>query len=263
MTSEQAVARNTVRVASVPQGVTDPPRDDDPTIEMPRVGAPVPRPRVVSVDVQPATPPGRVSELRARFTFGNPLSYTVARFAAFVLDLAIVSYVVTTFAYALIAISPITGLPTNSERGFDTTFALGVAVALLYVWIAEGVLGTTLGKLAFGLHVYPLRGRGVGLGRSFVRSLLRVVDVLVIGGLLSLLPVHRRIGDLLAGTVVARTRSSIAPLAGGVGLVILAGLPWVTVGPARTFAAIVAFGEFVPPGITHLVQHVLQVFGLH
>ncbi len=246
--------------------MTDPPRDDDqqPTIEMPHVGAPVARPRVISVDVQPAAPASRVAELRPRFTFGNPLSYTFGRFAAFVLDVALVSYVVTTFAYALIAINPITGLPTNSERGFDTTFAFGVAIALLYVWITEALLGTTLGKLAFGLQVYALRGGGIGLGRSFVRSLLRAIDIFVIGALLSLLPGHRRIGDLLAGTIVARTRlTGIAPLAGGVGIVILAGLPWVTVGPTRTFAAIFAFGEFVPPGVTHLVHHILQVFGLH
>ncbi len=231
-----------------------PPDDADlhPTIEMQAVPQPPPpRPHVEYGTIEPAPArPAAVVPERARYAFGNPLGYTLARFLAFALDVLMVGFVVTSFAYALIAINPITGLPTNTEAGFDTTFFAGLGIALAYVWIAEGVFGTTFWKLAFGLHVYAVRGGMVGLGRSFVRMLLRPIDLLAIGALLSLLPGHRRLGDLLGGTVVARSPlRSFAPLAGWVAIIILAGLPWVTIGPERALAAFFAFAQFVP----HLV----------
>lgn len=210
-----------------------------------------PRPRVVSIQVSPASAPASAPP-RGRFTFGNPLGYVLARFGAFALDVAVVTLVATELLYGLIAINPITGLPSRTETGFDATLALGAAIALVYVWVAEGLLGTTLGKLAFGLRVYPLRGRVPGLGRSLVRSLLRPVDLLAVGALLALLPGRRRLGDLAGGTIVARgalgTRgSSIAIVA----LLVLLGAPFVLAGVGRTFAAMYAFVEFFP----HLVAH--------
>ena len=232
-----------------------PPDDADlhPTIEMSAVRPPRPRPQVEYGTIEPAPAPAPAATVvaeRPRYTFGIPLGYTLARFLAFALDVLMVGFVVTSFAYALIAINPITGLPTNTEAGFDTTFFAGLGIALAYVWIAEGVFGTTFWKLAFGLHVYAVRGGMVGLGRSFVRMLLRPIDLLAIGALLSLLPGHRRLGDLLGGTVVARSPlRSFAPLAGWVAIIIIVGLPWVTIGPERALAAFFAFAQFVP----HLV----------
>ncbi len=248
-----------------------PPRDEDlePTVAMPAVGVPPPaspfapsllpkHPVLREAPASPAAavpPPGAVppplpaaaAPVRPRFVFGNPVAYVLARLFAFALDLVTVGVVATTFAYALIAVNPLTGLPTNSEGGFDATFGLGLGVALLYVWLAEGLLGTTLWKLAFGLHVYPVRGRFVGLGRSLLRSLLRPLDLLVVGAVLALLPGHRRLGDLLGGTVVARSPlRAFAPLVGWVGIIVLAGLPWITVGPEHALATLVAFTEFVP-----------------
>jgi hypothetical protein len=153
-------------------------------------------------------------------------------------------------------VNPITGLPTNSEGGFDATLAIGIGVALVYVWIAEALCGTTLFKLAFGLQVYPVRGRFVGLGRAFVRNLLRPIDLLVIGAILAALPGHRRLGDLLGGTVVARSPlRGFAPLLGWILIIVLFGLPLVTVGWERSLATLVAIGEFVP--------HVLVRFWVH
>jgi len=207
-------------------------------VEPPGAGRPMPffgrRPKVV-------TPPGATS-----LDFGNPIGYTLARLCAFVLDVGEVTMVVTVLAYALIAINPITGLPTNTQRGFDWTLAIGAAIALFYVWVSEALFGTTVWKLALGLHVYAQRERVVGLGRAFVRSLLRPIDVLVVGGVLSLLPGHRRLGDLLGGTIVARTHNRYAPLIGLVLAIALAGLPFVLVGAPRTFAGIIAFWEFFP-----------------
>ncbi len=256
---------------------------------MPAVGAPLPRPRtelggVEPYEAAPASPfapsllpkhpivreapltPGAAlsapvpppaiaapsAPLRPRYVFGNPVAYVLARLFAFALDLATVGVIATTFAYALIAVNPLTGLPTNSEGGFDATLGLGLCVALVYVWLAEAIFGTTLWKLAFGLHVYAARGRMVGLGRSLLRSLLRPVDVLLIGGFLALLPGHRRLGDLVGGTVVARSPlRAFAPLIGWIGIIILVGLPWITVGPEHALATLVAFAEFVPRLLAH------------
>ena len=280
-------------------GERPPPRDEDlePTVAMPAVTAPLPRPRVEHGVVEPGVvepspyeaapatpfapsllpkhpvvhdvpaPAGQVPPLgvaplrgapssaplrRSPYVFGNPVAYVLARLFAFALDLVTVGVVATTFAYALIAVNPLTGLPTNSEGGFDATLGLGLCVALVYVWLAEAIFGTTLWKLAFGLHVYTPRGRFVGLGRSLLRSLLRPIDLLLIGGLLALLPGHRRLGDLLGGTVVARSPlRAFAPLVGWIGIIVLVGLPWITVGPEHALATLVAFAEFVPKLIAH------------
>ncbi|HTD34576.1 MAG TPA: RDD family protein, partial [Candidatus Elarobacter sp.] len=178
--------------------------------------------------------------------------YVCARLFAFVLDVGLVSFVVTSLAYSLIAVNPITGLPTNTEGGFDATFALGIAVALLYVWVAEASFGTTLGKLITGLHVYPLRGGPVGLGRALVRGVLRPVDLLIVGGVMALLPGRRRLGDLAGGTIVARSPlHGFAPVIGWIGALVVAGVPVILTGWNKTFLSLLAFYQFLPGIVAH------------
>ncbi|HTD36525.1 MAG TPA: RDD family protein [Candidatus Limnocylindrales bacterium] len=262
-----------------------PPRPEDEleaTVAMPRVEAPPPPqrrridPAVVEpsgpVHVSPSAPPGQPvtgthippgapdpvppgQAVRPRFEFGNPFGYVCARLFAFLLDVGLVSVVVTSLAYSLIAINPITGLPTNTQGGFDATFALGLAVALVYIWIAEASFGTTIGKLVTGLHVYVLRGGGaVGLGRAFVRGLLRPVDLLIVGGVLALLPGRRRLGDLAGGTIVAHSPlRGFAPVLGWIVALILAGVPVVLTGFGKTMLSLLAFYQFLPGIVTHIV----------
>jgi uncharacterized RDD family membrane protein YckC len=258
-----------------------PPEDGlEPTVAMPRVEPPSPRPHVEHGIVEPphasyapvAAPvtgivlparPATTAPDRPQYVFGNPLGYALARFFAFVLDIALVTVFVTSLAYALIAINPLTGLPTNTQRGFDATLGIGVAVALVYVWVCEAIFGTTIWKLAFGLHVYNPRGRMVGLGRAFVRNLLRPIDLLVVGAVLALLPGHRRLGDLVGGTIVARSPlRAFAPLVGWILIIIIAGLPFVIVGPIHALAALYAFAEFTPGIIARIVLLVQTLFGL-
>jgi uncharacterized RDD family membrane protein YckC len=220
----------------------------------------------VADPVRGTVPPPRTAAAereRPQYVFGNPLGYVVARFFAFVLDVALITVFVTSLAYSLIAINPLTGLPTNTQSGFDATLALGAAVALVTLWVSEAIFGTTIWKLAFGLHVYSTRGGIVGLGRALVRNLLRPIDMLVIGGILALLPGHRRLGDLASGTIVARSPlRAFAPLLGWILIIILAGLPFVIVGPIHAMAALAAFIEFVPGIIARVVLLVQMLFGL-
>jgi uncharacterized RDD family membrane protein YckC len=190
--------------------------------------------------------------------FGNPVSYVMRRFAASTIDLVLASFVVTWLLYGIIAVNPLTGLPTNTEGGFDSTFAMGIGIALLYVFLAEAIFGTTLGKLALGLHVYPTKGNFVGLARSFIRSLLRPVDLLVVGAFLALAPGHRRLGDLFGGTVVAQSPlRGVAPIVGWIGIVAVAALPFVFDGGLRFFIVLAAFAQFVP----HLISGAIAALG--
>jgi uncharacterized RDD family membrane protein YckC len=252
----------------------------EPTVAMPRVEAspgglvppylppqPIPPQPIPPQPIPPQpqnlpTPDGA----RVGYVFGNPFLYALRRFLAFALDLVVVSSVATMLLYGLIAINPFTGLPNNSEGGFDATLGMGIAIALLYLWLFEAVLGTTLGKLAFSLHVYAPQHRIVGFGRALIRNLLRPVDFLVIGWILALLPGHRRLGDLFGGTVVAHSPlRAFSPLVGWLLLIAFGALPLLVAGGTVTVLAVgTAFVEFIPPLIArgmHAVLQVLSAFG--
>jgi uncharacterized RDD family membrane protein YckC len=252
----------------------------EPTVAMPRVdvtpaGAAPAYPPPQPIPPQPIPPQGGVpgpvargsvgpGAARAVYRFGNPFTYALRRFLAFALDFVVVTSVATMLLYGLIAINPFTGLPNNSEGGFDATFGMGVAIAILYLWIFEAVLGTTLGKLAFSLHVYTPRRRFVGFGRSFIRNLLRPVDLLVIGWILALMPGHRRLGDLFGGTLVAHSPlRAFSPLVGWVLIVALGAVPFLVAGGTVTVLAVAtAFIEFVPPLIARAVHAALPLINL-
>jgi uncharacterized RDD family membrane protein YckC len=83
---------------------------------------------------------------------------------------------------------------------------------LAYFIVCEALWGRTLFKRLFGLHVVQLDGRPCTGGQAVTRGLVRVLDAnpFFLGGLPAvgfalLTPKHQRLGDLLAGTVVART----------------------------------------------------------
>lgn len=245
----------------------------EPTIAMPRIetspiGAapsyPPAQPIPPEAVLRQAQMPSPVAAARAPYVFGNPLIYALRRFLAFVLDFVVVSSVATMLVYGLIAINPLTGLPNNSEGGFDTTVGIGVAIAVIYLWLFEALFGTTLGKLAFSLHVYaPRRLRFVGLGRSLIRNILRPIDLIVIGAILAMAPGHRRLGDLLGGTVVAHSPlRAFSPLVGWLLIAGLVAVPFFVAGGTTTiFAVATAFIEFIPPLLRHAVDVVLGLFG--
>jgi uncharacterized RDD family membrane protein YckC len=80
--------------------------------------------------------------------------------------------------------------------------------ALLYFTLTEGVGGATLGKRLFRVRVVTEDGEEIGLGRAFVRNLLKMFTVPIVTLLFIVLSERsQRIGDKLAGTVVLKRTS--------------------------------------------------------
>jgi uncharacterized RDD family membrane protein YckC len=101
--------------------------------------------------------------------------------------------------------------------------ALTIVLVLLPSWwlgyfIAFETLwrGRTLGKAALGLRVVTKEGAPVRFRHAAIRGLLGLVDFLVLGGFLAVVFIlftrdNQRLGDLVAGTLVLRERSALAP----------------------------------------------------
>jgi uncharacterized RDD family membrane protein YckC len=137
------------------------------------------------------TPEAVVLDLRT----ASAASRAVARF----LDLAL----------ALLSISvvsiPLQLLGATVAGAVD--LVLGVFALFGYPAVMESLWkGRTLGKAALGLRVVTADGGPIGARQAIVRALLLPVDV--VAGVESILlsPRDRRIGDVLAGTIVRRER---------------------------------------------------------
>jgi uncharacterized RDD family membrane protein YckC len=243
-----------------------------PTVAIPAVVAPARGEAQVTIEHEPLPPPVRVETLPPAAAvpaprgdvFGNPLVYALRRGLGLAIDLVLVTVAVLAIAYGQVSINPLTGLPAGNESAFDLTLAVSAGIAVAYVVVAQAIFGTTLGKLFVGLHVYARQGRFVGFGRALLRTLLLPLDMCVIGFILALLPGHRRLGDLFAGTVVARSPlGAFSPLLGVCGIAVVAAAPFLLAGgPEHVFAALGAFIAFGPPIFAHALAAVLILLGL-
>jgi uncharacterized RDD family membrane protein YckC len=187
-------------------------------------GAVLDRP-MTSTPLPPTAPAqGRVAQKTAPVAMaahevGDVGAYIVRRLLALGIDILLVGALIAIAARAWFDRATPNGAMTLA--GF-TQLAFFVAGALfVYLWLFEGIAGSTLGKLTFGLGVAGAGGGPAGLGRSFVRNLLLPVDLALIGFLLAAItPRRRRLGDLVAGTVVANSR--IGAFAPAFGIAVLA-----------------------------------------
>ncbi|WP_338866818.1 RDD family protein [Myxococcus stipitatus] len=119
-------------------------------------------------------------------------------------------WVVAYFVFTLL-VSDVLGVFQGLSGLGQTLLVVGVfATQWLYWTLAEVFFhGQTLGKRALSIRVVRMDGSPVGLFESAVRNLCRAVDFLpglYAAGCISMLmtPQHRRLGDLLAGTVLVR-----------------------------------------------------------
>ncbi len=93
----------------------------------------------------------------------------------------------------------------------DGEFVLFLTLMLLYYFATEAAWGRTLGKRLLGLKVLRVDGSPAGAGAVAGRTVLRLIDMLPAFYLLGFIvllatPRKQRIGDLAAGTTVARVR---------------------------------------------------------
>ncbi|HEY5851229.1 MAG TPA: RDD family protein [Lysobacter sp.] len=181
-----------------------------------------------------------------------PAAGPVPRALAWLMDLAIRLGVV-------IVSSMVLALLGRAGFGFHA-----VLVFLLYWFypVAFEALwdGRTPGKRALGLRVVAANGAPVGWLAAFTRNLLRVVDMLPMAyatGLVSSLldPWGRRIGDMVAGTLVVHDVRAQAPAPFTVNQVMA---PPVALHPYEQ-AALVAFAER-GPRLTQARQEELAEF---
>jgi uncharacterized RDD family membrane protein YckC len=163
------------------------------------------------------------------------------RIVAFIID----SLIATAISFALVAglrSNTYSGAPTHAcdllrqERGFSGTclqlgshvytwsggrffwlYAFWIGVSFLNYVLLQGLTGATVGKFVVGIRVIDHQGDLAGVGRSFLRWLLLVVDYVVcfLIGLISVLVTrpHRRVGDMVASTDVVATPDVGSPAA--------------------------------------------------
>lgn len=147
-----------------------------------------------------------------RVALDLPVAGIGYRCLAWLVDAALLFFfwVVAYFAFTLIVVDVVhifQGLSGLSQM----LLGLGLfATQWLYWTLSEVFLGgQTLGKRLVGIRVVRVDGSPVGLYESAVRNLCRVVDfipLLYAAGCFTMLlnRQHRRLGDLLAGTVLVR-----------------------------------------------------------
>ncbi len=110
----------------------------------------------------------------------------------------------------------VVGLATAMAIPSDQVVGRGaalVAIYLGYFFLFESLVGSTPGKVVFGLWVRRLEGGRCSWQQAAIRSLARVVEVnpLLFGALPAGIAIlassyGQRIGDMLAGTVVRKGR---------------------------------------------------------
>lgn len=193
-------------------GATPPPA---PEIPMPgeRAAAP-PASREAVRERQAAAATARV-----RHETGDVGGYIVRRFLALVVDLAGVGALIGVATRVWMA-NASHGEPLSAATFAQLLLLTGIGF-FIYRWLFEGLVGTTIGKLIFGLSVSRFGGGSAGIGRALIRTIVLPVDLAVIGFLLAAVtPSRRRLGDYVAGTAVGN--SPLGALAPVIGLILIA-----------------------------------------
>lgn len=157
---------------------------------------------------------GHHDTLRVSTSDNVGIGYDVAglgsRMIAQVVDSLVVGVVILALSIGLVgAIGP---------DASPATAILAVAGVDLFVYVGYFTVfemvsgGRTPGKSAGHLQVLDISGAAATPGQLFVRNVARIVDVLLGVGVVVMFcsPHSRRVGDLLAGTVVVRVRPTVS-----------------------------------------------------
>ena len=143
-----------------------------------------------------------------------------SRLAAFVIDFALqIIFCLLLAAVILFGIYDYRFATLANVHGFALGFLIisWFIIYFCYFIICEmSMNGQSVGKKIFGLRVIRDNGQPVGLQQSIIRNLFKsVLDIIYIGLFFILFsPQHKRIGDIVAGTVVVAEHydKTMAPL---------------------------------------------------
>ena len=144
--------------------------------------------------------------------FHYVLAGPVARMVALAVDLVLLVVALFTLSLVMSLATSLLGAYAVAVYGLASfVLALGYWIGLELRWN-----GQTPGKRMLGLRVVAENGLRLEPSQVILRNILRPVDLLPglfgLGGLVALLhPEHRRLGDLVAGTLVIRERSVPPP----------------------------------------------------
>lgn len=162
-----------------------------------------------------AVPPDTLTVRTAdNVSIGYPTAGLGSRIAAQLLD-GLLAGLLAGLALA-VYLAIVSGGATSAEGSI-----LGAIGAVLfagfvffgYFFICEAVTsGRTPGKRALGVRVVRIDGSAPDLGAIAIRNLFRIIDTSFGIGIIVMFfnPLSRRLGDLVAGTVVVRERTPVA-----------------------------------------------------
>jgi uncharacterized RDD family membrane protein YckC len=90
---------------------------------------------------------------------------------------------------------------------FDPICGVFLSVIFAYLIVMEAYVGWTVGKRLLGMKVVDSSGNRIGLGKSIIRNLLRMVDGLPVFNILGVILIissekGQRFGDRVAKTYV-------------------------------------------------------------
>jgi uncharacterized RDD family membrane protein YckC len=144
--------------------------------------------------------------------FDFRLAGPFARFLAWAVDLASV-FVLVSMLNVVLGIIGVLNRDLAAAGSIFGYFVISVGYGIFLEWLWRG---QTLGKRLLGLRVLDAGGLRLQRTQVVVRNLLRVVDSLpvlyLVGGMASLLTAKsQRLGDLVAGTIVAAIPPMEAP----------------------------------------------------
>lgn len=200
-----------------------------------QIPAPVPQPER-SVEKVRQQEPRQEPEVRQSPAIPREACAGVGqRFAALLIDAVIISFLINFFASMGIDLVysmdvdvvsklgieqwlkkiPQDEIPFNELRDMANLLFLFIisnfVLIFAYYFLTESAFCASPGKLALGLRVLKKDGGRCNIGAAFVRNLLRFIDALPVLYLIAVVfvistPYKQRLGDLLAGTVVANKR---------------------------------------------------------
>jgi uncharacterized RDD family membrane protein YckC len=150
-----------------------------------------------------------------------------SRFCAHLIDTLLIGLLILLLALFALAVG---GLDLRSMfqdlEGGAWTSSFGLALLILvgfvvywgyYVFFESIMRGATLGKREFGIRVIREDGLPIGFREAALRNLVRAADALpppcyLLGGLVMFLDANsRRLGDMVAGTLVVRVKYEVEP----------------------------------------------------